>query len=173
MGTVRHSSGHSHCDTQVADLNSLLKSKLNISDAPVMMAGAAAPAPAAAAPVEVISFHPYIIQYIMLILREQYLICSSSTYFIHIFASLPVWPFFLLYAKFWFGNQLGSRGFWSLNLAQARSYLNWYFTSISSMSFQEEEEAAPQVIQTSFTVKLNKFDASKKVVYFLMAKSDA
>ena len=35
------------------------------------------------------------------------------------------------------------------------------------MSFQEEEEAAPQVIQTSFTVKLNKFDASKKVVYFL------
>ena len=38
---------------QVADLNSLLKSKLNISDAPVMMAGAAAPAPAAAAPVEV------------------------------------------------------------------------------------------------------------------------
>ena len=37
----------------MADLNSLLKSKLNISDAPVMMAGAAAPAPAAAAPVEV------------------------------------------------------------------------------------------------------------------------
>merc|ERR1711971_1073266 len=37
---------------EVADLNSLLKSKLNISDAPVMMAGAAAPAPAAAAPVE-------------------------------------------------------------------------------------------------------------------------
>merc|ERR1711911_251270 len=63
---------------EVADLNSLLKLKLNISDAPVMMAGAAAPAPAAAAPVE-------------------------------------------------------------------------------------EEEAAPQVIQTSFTVKLNKFDASKKV----------
>merc|ERR1712013_681086 len=63
---------------EVADLNSLLKSKLNISDAPVMMAGAAAPAPAAA-PVE------------------------------------------------------------------------------------EEEEQAPQVIQTSFTVKLNKFDAAKKV----------
>merc|ERR1711997_1340818 len=61
---------------EVADLNSLLKSKLNISDAPVMMAGAAAPA---AAPVE------------------------------------------------------------------------------------EEEEQAPQVIQTSFTVKLNKFDAAKKV----------
>merc|ERR1711971_1429043 len=57
---------------EVADLNSLLKSKLNISDAPVMMAGAAAPV-------------------------------------------------------------------------------------------EEEEEAAPQVIQTSFTVKLNKFDASKKV----------
>merc|ERR1712115_541968 len=56
-----------------------LKSKLNISDAPVMMAGASAPAPAAAAPVE------------------------------------------------------------------------------------EEEELAPQVIQTSFTVKLNKFDAAKKV----------
>jgi len=37
---------------EVADLNSLLKSKLNISDAPVMMAGAAAPAPAAAAPAE-------------------------------------------------------------------------------------------------------------------------
>merc|ERR1712226_787981 len=37
---------------EVADLNSLLKSKLNISDAPVMMAGAAAPAPAASAPVE-------------------------------------------------------------------------------------------------------------------------
>ena len=37
----------------MADLNSLLKSKLNISDAPVMMAGAAAPAPATAAPVEV------------------------------------------------------------------------------------------------------------------------
>ena len=37
----------------MADLNSLLKSKLNISDAPVMMAGAAAPAPAASAPVEV------------------------------------------------------------------------------------------------------------------------
>ena len=37
----------------MADLNSLLKSKLNISDAPVMMAGAAAPAPAAAAPAEV------------------------------------------------------------------------------------------------------------------------
>ena len=37
----------------MADLNSLLKSKLNISDAPVMMAGAAAPAPAATAPVEV------------------------------------------------------------------------------------------------------------------------
>ena len=32
------------------------------------------------------------------------------------------------------------------------------------MSHQEEEEAAPQVIQTSFTVKLNKFDAAKKVV---------
>merc|ERR1712083_1240867 len=63
---------------EVADLNSLLKSKLNISDAPVMMAGAAAPAPAASAPVE-------------------------------------------------------------------------------------EEEAAPQVIQTSFTVKLNKFNAAKKV----------
>ena len=31
----------------------MLKSKLNISDAPVMMAGAAAPAPAASAPVEV------------------------------------------------------------------------------------------------------------------------
>merc|ERR1719242_1382538 len=64
---------------EVADLNALLKARLNISDAPVMMAGAAAPAPATAAPVE------------------------------------------------------------------------------------EEEEAAPQVIQTSFTVKLNKFDASKKV----------
>merc|ERR1712108_62433 len=62
---------------EVADLNSLLKSKLNISDAPVMMAGAASPAPASAAPAE--------------------------------------------------------------------------------------EEAAPQVIQTSFTVKLNKFDAAKKV----------
>merc|ERR1711962_1056382 len=57
---------------EVADLNSLLKSKLNISDAPVMMAAAAAPV-------------------------------------------------------------------------------------------EEEEEQAPQVIQTSFTVKLNKFDAAKKV----------
>merc|ERR1711874_276967 len=28
---------------------------------------------------------------------------------------------------------------------------------------EEEEEQAPQVIQTSFTVKLNKFDAAKKV----------
>merc|ERR1711971_828033 len=37
---------------EVADLISLLKSKLNISDAPVMMAGGVAPAPAAAAPVE-------------------------------------------------------------------------------------------------------------------------
>merc|ERR1712007_44409 len=37
---------------EVADLNSLLKSRLNISDAPVMMAGAAAPPPAAAAPAE-------------------------------------------------------------------------------------------------------------------------
>ena len=45
---------------QVADLNSLLKSKLNISDAPVMMAGAAAPAPAAAAPVEVCCYAWYL-----------------------------------------------------------------------------------------------------------------
>merc|ERR1712112_433773 len=28
---------------------------------------------------------------------------------------------------------------------------------------EEEEEVAPQVVQTSFTVKLNKFDAAKKV----------
>ena len=33
---------------EVADLNELLKKTLNISDAPVMMAGAAAPAKAAA-----------------------------------------------------------------------------------------------------------------------------
>ena len=33
---------------EVADLNSLLKSRLNISDAPVMMAGAGAAAPVAA-----------------------------------------------------------------------------------------------------------------------------
>ena len=45
---------------QVADLNSLLKSKLNISDAPVMMAGASAPAPAAAAPVEVCCYAWYL-----------------------------------------------------------------------------------------------------------------
>lgn len=62
---------------EVADLNSLLKSRLNISDAPVMMGGFAAPA---AAPVE-----------------------------------------------------------------------------------EEEEEAAPAVVQTSFTIRLNSFDAAKKV----------
>ena len=69
----------------------------------------------------------------------------------------------------WKSNWISlSRFFEALNfpLALARNIVNWYFTSISSMSFQEEEEAAPQVIQTSFTVKLNKFDASKKVVYF-------
>ena len=54
---------------QVADLNSLLKSKLNISDAPVMMAGAAAPAPAAAAPAEVPQ---------LLVLAELLLFCLSS-----------------------------------------------------------------------------------------------
>lgn len=37
---------------EVSDLNALLKSRLNISDAPVMMAGAA---PAAAAPKEEVS----------------------------------------------------------------------------------------------------------------------
>ena len=45
---------------EVADLNALLKSKLNISDAPVMMAGASAPAPAAAAPVEVCCYAWYL-----------------------------------------------------------------------------------------------------------------
>lgn len=64
---------------EVADLNSLLKSRLNISDAPVMMGAAPAAAPAAAAEAE------------------------------------------------------------------------------------EEEEAAPVAVQTSFTVKLNAFDAAKKV----------
>merc|ERR1719400_2564930 len=47
---------------EVADLNSLLKSKLNISDAPVMMAGAAAPAPAASAPEEEEEAAPQVIQ---------------------------------------------------------------------------------------------------------------
>jgi len=37
---------------EVADLNELLKKRLNISDAPVMMAGAGPAAPAAAAPEE-------------------------------------------------------------------------------------------------------------------------
>ena len=36
-------------------------------------------------------------------------------------------------------------------------------TGLYLKSPQEEEEQAPQVIQTSFTVKLNKFDAAKKV----------
>merc|ERR1719150_3418708 len=63
---------------EVADLNSLLKARLNISDAPVMMAGSA-PAPAAAP-------------------KEE-----------------------------------------------------------------EEEDSAPAAVQTSFTVKLNKFDPAKKV----------
>ena len=36
-------------------------------------------------------------------------------------------------------------------------------TGLNLKSPQEEEEQAPQVIQTSFTVKLNKFDAAKKV----------
>ena len=66
---------------EVADLNSLLKSRLNISDAPVMMAGAAVGAAPATAKAEE----------------------------------------------------------------------------------EEEEAAAPVAVQTSFTVKLNKFDAAKKV----------
>ena len=102
--------------TQVADLNSLLKSKLNISDAPVMMAGAAAPAPAAAAPVEV----------------PQLLV-----------SDMRIMP-------------------WEVGADPGNGALK-----LVHISPQEEEEAAPQVIQTSFTVKLNKFDASKKVVDYL------
>ncbi|TRY67575.1 hypothetical protein TCAL_07825 [Tigriopus californicus] len=75
---------------EVADLNSLLKSRLNISDAPVMMGGFAAGGMAAPA----------------------------------------------------------------------------------SMEDEEEEEAAPlAAVQTSFTVKLNKFDAAKKVALIKELKS--
>ena len=107
---------------QVADLNSLLKSKLNISDAPVMMAGAAAPAPAAAAPVEVWPRQNFV------------LFCVLSS---------------------WVETNM-SKGLQKNSVFITR-------TGLYLKSPQEEEEQAPQVIQTSFTVKLNKFDAAKKV----------
>ena len=47
---------------EVADLNSLLKSRLNISDAPVMMAGAAAAAPAAKVEEEEEEAAPVVVQ---------------------------------------------------------------------------------------------------------------
>ena len=34
---------------------------------------------------------------------------------------------------------------------------------VTAVRQEEEEEAAPAAVQTSFTVKLNKFDAAKKV----------
>ena len=113
---------------QVADLNSLLKSKLNISDAPVMMAGAAAPAPAAAAPVEVWPRQNFV------------LFCVLSS---------------------WVETNM-RRG------SQKISVFKTTRTGLHLKSSQEEEEQAPQVIQTSFTVKLNKFDAAKKVAYKLL-----
>ena len=113
---------------QVADLNSLLKSKLNISDAPVMMAGAAAPAPAAAAPVEVCCYAWYLTP------AELVLFCVLSS---------------------WVETNM-SKGLQKNSFFITR-------TGLYLKSPQEEEEQAPQVIQTSFTVKLNKFDAAKKV----------
>ena len=110
---------------QVADLNSLLKSKLNISDAPVMMAGASAPAPAAAAPVEVCCYAWYLTPAELCALFLSSLLHGQGLQKISVFKT-------------------------------ARTGLNL-------KSPQEEEEQAPQVIQTSFTVKLNKFDAAKKV----------
>ena len=113
---------------QVADLNSLLKSKLNISDAPVMMAGAAAPAPAAAAPVEVWPRQNFVL----------FCVLSSCV------------------------ETNMRRG------SQKISVFKTTRTGLHLKSSQEEEEQAPQVIQTSFTVKLNKFDAAKKVAYKLL-----
>ena len=127
---------------KVADLNSLLKSKLNISDAPVMMAGAAAPAPAAAAPVEVCCYAWYL-----------------TPAELRTVIMLGIWPpqNFVLFCVLssWVETNM-SKGLQKNSVFITR-------TGLYLKSPQEEEEQAPQVIQTSFTVKLNKFDAAKKV----------